>query len=153
MTEIVNKFLLEGDNCMPGMDLRQPRFAYSTCRPFTKIRERIQKFKETWDSRYIYQNELGEACFQHDTAYGDFKDLTKRTASDKILCDKGFNIAKNLKYDKYQRGFASIVCKMFNKKSSGSGIKNENLSDQQLEEELHKPIIRTFEKKSYTQLL
>ena len=56
-------------------------------------RKRIQKFKETGDSRYIYQNELGKACFQPDMAYGDFKDLTRRTASDEILLDKAFNIA------------------------------------------------------------
>ena len=56
-------------------------------------------------------NELDKACFQHDMAYGDFKDLTRRTASDKILRDKAFNIAKNPKYDGYQRGFASIVYK------------------------------------------
>ena len=96
---------------MSQMHLRQPGFTYSTCGPFTKNKERIQKFKETGDSRYIYQNELDKACFQHDMAYGDFKDLTRRTASDKILRDKAFNIAKNPKYDGYQRGFASIVYK------------------------------------------
>ena len=57
-------------------------------------KERIQKFKEMGDSRHIYQNELDKACFQHDTVYGDFKNLTRRTASDKILCYKAFNIAK-----------------------------------------------------------
>ena len=55
------------------------------CGPFTKTKERIQKFKETGDSRYIYCNELDKACFQHDMAYGDFKDLTKRTAADKVF--------------------------------------------------------------------
>ena len=69
----------------------------------------IQKVKETGDSRYIYQNELDEASFQHDMAYGDFKDLTRRTASDKILRDKASNIAKDVKYDGYQRGLASII--------------------------------------------
>ena len=63
------------------------------------------------DSRYIYQNELDKGCFQHDMAYGDFKDLTKRTAADKVLCDKAFNIAKNSKYDGYQRGLTSMVSK------------------------------------------
>ena len=58
------------------------------------------------DSRYIYQQKLDKACFQYDMAYGDFKDLTRRTASDKILRDKAFNIAKATKYDRYQRGFA-----------------------------------------------
>ena len=111
MNEIVNKFLLVGDTFMPEMPLRQPGLKHSACGPFTKNKERIQKFKETGDSRYIYQNELDKTRFQHDIAYGDFKDLTRRTASDKILRDKAFNIAKNPKYDGYQRGFASIVYK------------------------------------------
>ena len=93
----------------------------------TKNKERIQKFKETGDAQYIYQNELDKACFQHDIAHGDFKDLTGRTASDKILRDKAFNIAKNLKYDGYQRGLVSMAYKFFDKKTSGSSIKNENI--------------------------
>ena len=113
MIEIVNKFLLAGDKFMSEMNLRQPGFTYSACGLFTKNKERIQKFKETENSRYIYQNELDKACFQHDMAYGDFKDLTRRTASDKILRDKAFNIAKNPKYDGYQRGLASIIYNFF----------------------------------------
>ena len=74
-----------------------------------KTRKGIQKFKETVDKSYIYKNELDKACFQHDMAYGDFKDLKRRTASDKDLRDKAFNIAKNPKYDGYQRGLASMV--------------------------------------------
>ena len=80
-------------------------------------------------------------------AYGDFKDLNRGTASDKILRDKTFNIAKNLKYDGYQRGHASMVYKFFDKKTSGIGIKNENMSDQQLAEELQKSIIRKLKKR------
>ena len=72
MNEIVNKFLLEGDKSVPDMHLRQPGFTYSACGPFTKNKKQIKKFKETGDSRYIYQNELDKACFQHDVAYGDF---------------------------------------------------------------------------------
>ena len=79
-------------------------------------------------------------------AYGDFKDLAGRTASDKVLRNKAFNIAKNPKYDGYQRGLASMVYKFFDKKSSGSGIVN-NKENIQLAEELHKPIIRKFEKR------
>ena len=75
---------------------------YSACRPFRKNKERILKFRETGDPRCIYQNELDKACFQNVMVYGDFKHLT-RTASDKILRDKAFNIAKNQKYDGYQR--------------------------------------------------
>ena len=78
--------------------------------------------------------------------YGDFKDLDRRTVSDKILRDKAFNIAKNPKYDGYQRGLASTVYKFFDKKTAGTGIKNENMSDQQLTEALHKQIIKNFEK-------
>ena len=68
MNEIVNKFLLAGDKFMSEMHLRQPEFTYSACRPFTKNKERIQKFKESGNSRYIYQNDLDKACFQHDMA-------------------------------------------------------------------------------------
>ena len=93
MNEIINTFLLAGDKFMTKMHLRQPGFTYSACGPLTKNRKN-KKNKETEDSRYIYQNELDRACFQHDMVYGDFKDLTKRTTSDKILHDKAFNIAK-----------------------------------------------------------
>ena len=89
-------------------------------------KERIWKFQETGDSRYIYQNDFDKVCFLHGMAYGDFKDLISRTNSDKILCDKAFNYAKNSKYDEYQRGLASRVYKCFDKKTSGSGTKNEN---------------------------
>ena len=135
MNEIANKFLLAGDKFMPEMHLRQPGFTYSACGLFTKNKERIQKFIETGDSRYIYQNELDKAYIQHDMASAGFKDLTRKTASDKTLRDKAFDIAKNPKYDGYQRGLGSMVYKVFDKKSSGSGIKNKNMSDQQLAEE------------------
>ena len=130
MNEIVNKFLLVWDKFMTELHLRQPGFAYSACEPFTKNKERIQKFKQTRDPRYIYQNELDKACFQHDMAYGDFKNLSRGTASDKIVHDKAFNIANSPEYDGYQRGLASIVHKFFDKKSSGSGIKIKNISNQ-----------------------
>ena len=76
--EIVNKFLLASDKFMPEMLLKQPGFTYNALVPFTKNKERIQKFKETGDASYIYKNELDKACFQHDMAYGDFKDLKKK---------------------------------------------------------------------------
>ena len=85
MNEIVNTFLLACDKFMPKVHLKQPGFTYSACGPFAKNKERIQKFKDTGDTSYIYQNELDKACFQHDTAYGDFKDLERITASDKVL--------------------------------------------------------------------
>ena len=132
---------------MLQMHLRQPGLTYNDCGPFTKKKERIQKLKETGDSRYIYQNELDNTCFQHDMAYRDFTDLTRRTTSDKILRDKAFNIAKNSKYDGCQRGLASMVYKFFDKKASGGTVKNENISNKELAEELHKPIIRKFNKR------
>ena len=76
-------------------------------------KERIQKFRETGDTSYIYKNELDKACFQHDMAHGDFKDLKRRTPSDKILRDKAFNISKNPKHDGYQRGLPSMVLQFF----------------------------------------
>ena len=95
MNEMVNKLLLAGDKLMHEMHVRQPGFTHSACRQFTKNKERIQKLKETGDSWYFYQKELDKVCFQHDMAYGDFTNLTRRTDSDKILRDKAFNIAKN----------------------------------------------------------
>ena len=95
MEKIINTFLLAGDKFMPEMHLKQSGFTYSACGPFTKNKERIQNFKEAGDTSYIYKNELEKACFQHDVAYGDFKDLKRRTASDKTLSHKAFNIAKN----------------------------------------------------------
>ena len=80
------------------MHLRQPGFTYSACGLFTKNKERIQRFKETRDASYIYKNELDKACFQHDVAYGDFRDLTKRALADKVLRDKAFKIACDQKY-------------------------------------------------------
>ena len=125
---------------MLEMHLRQPQFTYSACGPFTKHKQRIQKFKEIGDTNYIYKNKLDKACFAHDAAYSDSKDLTKR----------------NPKYDLYQRGLASKVYKFFDKKSAsladksteGSGV-NTKLApqNQQLAEELHKPISKKFKKR------
>ena len=129
MNDIIDRFLLVGDKFMPEMHLRQPQFTYSFCGPFTKNKERTQKFKETGDSKYIYRNELDKACFQHDMAYGDFQDLARRTAANKVLRDKAFNIAKDPKCDGYQRGLVSMAY------------------NEQLAEELHKPIIRKLKKR------
>ena len=139
MNNVINKFLLAEDKFMPEMHLRQ-------------------KFKETGDTNYIYKNELDKACFPHDAAYSDSKDLTKRTVADKILKNRAFDIAKDPKYDGYQIGLAFMVYKFFDsevaspdKKSSGSGAKHVNTKltpqNQQLAEELHKPIIRKLEKR------
>ena len=145
-SNVINKYLLVGDKFMPEIHLRQPQFTYSACGPFTKHEQRIQKFKETGDTNYIYMNELDKACFVHDAAYSDSKDLTKRTVADKILKNKAFDIARDPKYDGYQRGLASMVYKFFDSKVSGSGAKLI-LENEQLANELHKPIIRKFEKR------
>ena len=113
-----------------------------------KIKKNSKIKKKPGDSRYIDRNELDKACFQHDMAYGDFKDLAKRTAADKDLRDKAFSIAKDTKYE-YQRGLASMVYKFFDKKTAGSGIKSIP-KNEQLAEELHKPIIRKLKKEVYS---
>ena len=112
---MINKFLLTGDKFMPEMHLKQPGFTYSACGQFTKNNERVQRFKETGDTSYIYKNELDKACFQHDTAYEDFKDLAKRAIADKVLRDKAFKIASDQKYDGYQRRLVSMVYQFFDK--------------------------------------
>ena len=109
MNNVINKFLLAGDKLMPEMYLRQLRFVYSACGPFTRHKERIKKFKRTGDTRYIYRNELDKACFQHDSAYADHKDLINRTKSDKVLRDRAYNIASNPEDDGYQTNLASMV--------------------------------------------
>ena len=143
MNEIINKFLLVGDKFMPEVHLKQPGFTYSACGPFTKHKERIEKFMQTGNTDFIYKNQLHKACFQYDMAYGKSKDLIKRTHSDKVLKDKEFKIANNPKYDGFQRGLASMVYKFFDKKSKESGINEPNY---QLVNELHKPIIKKFKK-------
>ena len=159
MNNVINKFLLAGDKFMPEMHLRQPRFVYSACGRFARHKERIKKFKQTGDTRYIYRNELDKACFQHDAAYADHKDLINRTKADKVLRDKAYNIASNPKYDGYQRGLASLVYKFFDsniaspdKKSVGSEINTIKSSSLILADELHKPFIKKFKKrKVYSQ--
>ena len=162
MNNIINKFLLAGDKFMPETHLRQPRFGYSACGPFTRHKERIKEFKRTGDTRYIYRNELDKACFQQDSAYAHHKDLTNRTETDKVLRDKAYDIASNTEYDSYQKCLASMVYKFFEKMSTaepsslersslertGSGFKSSSI----LADELHKPIIKKFDKrKVYSQ--
>ena len=126
MNNIINKFLLAGDKFMPEMHLRDPIVStYSACGPSTKHKQRIQKFMETGNTNYIYKNELDKAFFQHDMTYGDFKDLKRRTQSDKVLKDKAFKIAVNPRYNWYERGLASMVYKSFDKKSKGAGLKKK----------------------------
>ena len=131
MNEMVNRFLLAGDKFMPEMHLKQPGFTFNTCGPFTTNRERMQKVKETGDTKYIYRNELDKACFQHYMAHRYFKDLVRRAASYKVLKDIEFNIAKNPKCEGYQRGL------------TGSGL-NTYANNEKPARELHKPITGKF---------
>ena len=129
MNDIINKVLLTGDKFMPEMHLRQPGFVYSACGPFMKHKERINKFMKTGDTRYIYRNDLDKACFQHDAAYSASKDLAKRTASDRVLRDKAFNIANNPRYNGYERGLAGMVYKFFDKKRRDSKTSKQKGGD------------------------
>ena len=116
-------------------------FTYSACGPFTKNKERTRKIKERRDSKCIYQI----------IAYGDSV-LTRRTAADKVLCDKTFNIAKNPKYNGYQCGPASMTYKSFHKKASDNAVKN-NTQNEELSAELNKPILKNSQKEKPNQLL
>ena len=103
--------------------------------------QRIQDFLNTGKLNYIYKNDLGKACFRHDMAYNKYNDLERRTKSDKVLKDKAFEIASNPKYNGYERGLASMAYKFFDKKSKGG------LENQQLANELHKPIMKKFKRR------
>ena len=135
MNKKVNKCLLAGEICMPEMHLKQPRF------------KEFKNLKKT--TNYIYKNELDKAFFQHDMAHGDFKDSARRTASDKVLRDKVSNI------DGYQGGLPSMAYQLFHEMSAGSAtpiadkhaFNNEIKQNMLLAEELHKPIIKEFEKR------
>ena len=123
---------------------------YCACGPFTKHTQRIQDFLNTDKLSYIYRKDLDKVCFQHDMAYNKFNNLEKRTQSDIILKNKALKIACNPKYNGYERGLASMVYKFFDKKSKGSGLKENQgnfLQNSQLANELHKPIIRKFKQK------
>ena len=110
MNDIINKFLLSEEKLCPSyISNSHSLLTVHAVGPFTKNKERIEKFKETGDTKYIYRNELNKACFLHDMTYGDFKDLARRTAADNVLRDKAFNIAKDPRYDGYRCGLASMV--------------------------------------------
>ena len=86
---------------MSKIYLNQPSFTYSACVPFTKNKERIEKFMQSGNINFIYRNQLDKACFQHDMAYGKTKDF-KIIQSDKVLTDKAFRTASDPKYDGHQ---------------------------------------------------
>ena len=142
MNKIINKFLLKGDKFMPELHLTQQRFTYSAFGPLTKYRKRIQKFRERGNLKHLHRNKLYKACFAHDAAYLDSKDLAKRTILDKISKDKTYEIARNCRYDGYQRALPSMVDKFFDERA-GSGI----IVNEQLAEELNKPVIKKFKRR------
>ena len=143
MNNTVNKFLLAKDKIsVPEMCLKQPGFTCSACGAFTKNKKRFKKIMQTGDRNYTYKNDLDKACFQHDMAYGKCKDLERRAQSDIALKDKAFAIADNKKM--MSKRISLMVYKFFDKKSNGTGIKNEIKQNQQLANELHKPIIQKF---------
>ena len=122
---------------------------YSACGQLTKNKK-----------RNIYQNKLDKTCFKYGMAHKDFNNLPRRSASDKVLHDEAFHIAKNPKYDGYERGLASVVYNSFYRKSpllaraktlansaSIGSVKSEIMSNQELAAELHKQIIRKLEKR------
>ena len=89
--------MLTGGKFTPKLRFREPGFTYSACGPFTKHRERIQKFREKNDLKHIYKKESDKVCFAYDAAYSDSNDLAKRTTSDKVLKDQAYEIAINRK--------------------------------------------------------
>ena len=103
MNKIINRFLLTGDKSMTELHLKKPGFTYSACRPFSKHRESIQKFRETGNLKHFYRNELDKASFAHDATYSDSNNLVKRTILDKILKDRAYEIVRNRGYDRYKR--------------------------------------------------
>ena len=109
MSKIINKFLLTGNKVMPELHFKKSGFTFSACGSFTKYCERIQKFRETENLKHLYRNELDKACFVHDAAYSNNRDLPKRTTSDKILKDRAEEIPRNCEHDGYQRALASMV--------------------------------------------
>ena len=170
MNNIINKFLLAGDKFMPEIHLRQPQFVYSACGSFTRHNERIKEFKCTGDTRLLYRNELDKACFKHDAAYTKYKDVENRLISDQKLKNSAYDLASNPKYDGYQRVLASMVYNFFDSKvapldkkiMSGKGnakhtakpssLERKKEANKILAEELHKPVIKKFNKrKVYSQ--
>ena len=125
MNNAIIKCLLTADKFMHETHLKDLKVGtYSACGSFTRHKDRIDKFIQTGDTNYIYKTELDKACFAHDAAYSDFKDIRNRTAAEKILRDKAYKIAKDPKYYGSQRDLASMIYKFFDRKTTGSGVKS-----------------------------
>ena len=110
-----------------------------------KRKKEQKKFQDKVDLRDTYQNKLHKACFQQYMVYKHFKLLNRRIATDKLLHGKAFNIDKGPKDNGYQRGLAPMIYNFFDRKTSGRSIKNENISNRKLAEELHIPIIKNVQ--------
>ena len=124
--------------------IRQSWFTYGACGTFTKHQERIQKFRKTGSLKHLHRSELDKACFTHDAAYSDSKDLANRTISDKFFEGRAYEIARNPKYDGYQRGLASMDYEFFYKKT-GLGV-GADVSEE-VAQELHKAVITKFKRR------
>ena len=138
--DIINTFLLIGDKFMPKMHLWDPKVKiYSACGPFTRHKQRINDFMGDGKLSHITKNRSDAACFQHDSTYNEYKDSLNRKKSNVALKKKALKIATDPKFDGYQKGLASMVWSFFDKRTKGMGLNS------QIAEELHKPIIKTFE--------
>ena len=137
MNKIINTLLLSGDKFKPELHLKQPGFTYRACGIFTKHLERIQNFRERGNLKHLYRNESYKACFAHYAAYSHSKDLAKSTISDNIFKDRAYEIARNWKYEGYQKALESMVYKFFDKKTRSEVSVNE-----QLAKALYKPVIK-----------
>ena len=148
MHRTVYKLLLNGDKFMKELHLKQPGFTDGDCGQFTKLRERIQKFRERGNLKHLYRNEIDRVALLMICAYCDNKDLVaKTTISDKVLKERAYEIARNPKYNEHQRVLPSMFYRSFNKKT-GSGVSvNEGIA-----EELHKPVIKNSKKKSLCEI-
>ena len=127
MNEMVNQFLLTGDKFMPEMHLKHPGFTHSACEPFTKNKKRIQKFKETGDTNYIYKNDLGRPCFQHGLLLWFTNFWIKIIQAVVLTCMQIIELNKiSVDFERWA----------------------SDLATHQLAEELHKPIIKKILKRT-----
>ena len=147
INKIINRLLLIADKFTPELKLKQQGFPYSACGPCNKHCEGIQKFREAGN---LYKNESDKAFFAQDAAYSDSKDLAKRIISDKILKERADESARNRGYDGYQRALASMFYNFLDKKTGSGAIVTSKVRasvNEQLAEELHKPVIKQFERR------
>ena len=118
-----------------------------------RLRNTVKEFrfkKKKGNLKHIYKNELNKAFFSHNAAYSDRKDLPKKTISVKILKDKAYEIATNSIYDDYNGGLAGMIYNIFDKKTGLGAITTDKVGasvNEVLTQQLHKPVIKIFERK------